>query len=60
MVLTVETTTFLTSSARSIERTRPAARAVADEQQRRVLGREEMVGQWVAHRALVMGSGTFS
>jgi hypothetical protein len=54
MVLTVETTTFLTSSARSIERTRPAARAVADEQQRRVLGREEMVGQWVAHRALVM------
>jgi hypothetical protein len=59
MVLTVETTTFLTSSARSIERTRPAARAVTDEQQRRVLGREEMVGQWVAPGTGHV-SGTFS
>ena len=39
---------MLLGSARSIERTGRVL--VADEQQRRVLGREEMVGQWIAHR----------
>jgi hypothetical protein len=61
-VLPVRTvaTTFLTSSARSIERTPVSWELVVGEQERRVLGREEMIGDRIADGRTGHGRGTFS